>query len=358
MSDSDSTKVSLTFGVLYLQMGKLHVALHYLTLATASSNIYTRRSAYNNLYSLYKSLGEYSTAIGYNDLYWACVDSISKIETRKEVHSIQMRYNTMKLTAEKQAMANQVMNRNLIMVCLIAVCSILALVLCYVTIRKQHKILLIQAALSNMQKAVLSNERVINHNQVEISSLKQTISDKVTDMEILKDASETQLAAKQSEIDVLQNDVSKLTAESSLLDTINEKLKKRIQELTITIQQRNKSIGEYVTQLKRHETTPNILLRVKQTQQITEYEWNEFFAAVDALHQNFTERLIKQHSNLTPKDVRLCVLIRLGYDTPVIQTILHLEEDSLYKSSSRLKQRLFNGRSFKNGDLEKYLCSF
>ena len=79
---------------------------------------------------------------------------------------------------------------------------------------------------------------------------------------------------------------------------------------------------------------------------------------VDALHKNFTVRMVERHPGLTEKDLRLCCFIKLGYETLDLKDILNLEEDSLYKSKKRLRQRLDKNRKWNKGDLEAYIASF
>lgn len=106
------------------------------------------------------------------------------------------------------------------------------------------------------------------------------------------------------------------------------------------------------------ETHPNILVRLKKTKHINEEEWNELYTVVDAMHSNYTIRLLQKHPSLTEKDIRLATLLRLGYGTVDLQEILCLEEDSLYKSKKRLRNRLDKNRMWNKGELEEFLSSF
>ena len=146
--------------------------------------------------------------------------------------------------------------------------------------------------------------------------------------------------------------------QNKLISATNERLKRRIQDQLIELQKRGESITVYEKLAERRAACPNILLRLKQTKQIQDCEWDELYAMVDALHNNFTVRLSESHPGLTDKDLKLCCLIKLGYKTLDLECILNLEEDSLYKGKKRLRNRLDKNRKWNKGELEMYITEF
>ncbi len=375
LNRGDSTKVFLSLGTMYNKLGDGKKASFYLNLASLSDNLYTRRSAYLNLYRLCKKENKYSDAIKYNEQYWICSDSILKWENQKEVLGIKSRYNHKKLQVEKQETTIIAEKRKvqiyLSLMCLFAVSAGFLFFL----LRQNRKLLRIKNRLDGLNRILDNNRMIINNNDRELAILQQMLEQKNAEfdcinherqelektnsrnLELLEDLS-FKLLSKQNDIDSLQKRSTEFSNQNALISVANEKLKKRIQDQLIELQRRGESITIYQKLLERKEAYPNILLRLKKTKQIQGNEWDELFAMIDALHKNFTVRIFERHPGLTEKDLRLCCLIKLGYETLDLENILNIEEDSLYKSKKRLRQRLDKNRKWNKGDLEAYILSF
>lgn len=372
---TNSTKVFLSLGTLYGKLGDYKKAAHYFNLASHSDNLYTRRSAYLNLYRQNKRDRNYSDAINNNEQYWICSDSILKLENRKEMIGINARYNHKKLQVEKQEAVIMAEKRKvhiyLSLMCMFAVSAGLLFFL----LRQKRKLLNIRIRLDSLSRILDNNRVIIAENNTELRYLHQMVEQKTIEFDRIKDEKlelektnsqnvdlldklSVELASKQDEIDCLQNKSTEFSNQNTLISIANEKLRRRIQDQLIELQKRGESITAYQKLLERKEAYPNILLRLKKTKQIQETEFDELFAMVDALHKNFTVRMVERHPGLTEKDLRLCCLIKLGYETLDLKDILNLEEDSLYKSKKRLRQRLDKNRKWNKGELEKYLSSF
>ncbi len=288
---------------------------------------------------------------------------------------INARYNHKKLQVEKQEAVIMAEKRKvhiyLSLMCMFAVSAGLLFFL----LRQKRKLLNIRIRLDSLSRILDNNRVIIAENNTELRYLHQMVEQKTIEFDRIKDEKlglektnsqnvdlldklSVELASKQDEIDCLQNKSTEFSNQNTLISIANEKLRRRIQDQLIELQKRGESITAYQKLLERKEAYPNILLRLKKTKQIQETEFDELFAMVDALHKNFTVRMVERHPGLTEKDLRLCCLIKLGYETLDLKDILKLEEDSLYKSKKRLRQRLDKNRKWNKGDLEAYIASF
>lgn len=117
--------IYLGIGDLYRHINKYDLSVLYLnkTLQT-TTNLYTKRSAYQCFYYLYNQQEEYKKAVEYNNLYWECNDSIQKVEKRQALIEAEEKYNNKKLLAEKQQLELKHSRQSFI-----AVTSILLLVI-------------------------------------------------------------------------------------------------------------------------------------------------------------------------------------------------------------------------------------
>ncbi|GAB4412391.1 MAG: hypothetical protein OHK0039_18360 [Bacteroidia bacterium] len=69
-------------------------------------------------------------------------------------------------------------------------------------------------------------------------------------------------------------------------------------------------------------------------------EWQDFRQAFEQVHHSFFDALRTAFPDLSPADLRLCALIRLGMDSKDIATVLGISTDSLRISRYRLKKKL------------------
>jgi len=84
--------------------------------------------------------------------------------------------------------------------------------------------------------------------------------------------------------------------------------------------------------------------------------WQEFEVRFEQVHEMFYKNLFKKHPNLTPKDKRLCALLKLNLSTKEIAQLTGQSYKSVENSRTRLRKKL-NLTNLKT-DLGAYLASF
>lgn len=87
----------------------------------------------------------------------------------------------------------------------------------------------------------------------------------------------------------------------------------------------------------------------------SEVNWDEFQMYFAKVHPDFYNRLDETHSDLTPKERRLCALISLGLSTKEIAALTFREVRSVETSRNRLRKKL---EISSDVNLEDYLLKF
>ena len=333
---SQTTNQAITYlniGDLYRLMGCYDLAIPYLEKALNTKNMYTKRSTYQCFYYLYIEQQNYKKAIEYNNLYWVCNDSIQKIEKQKEIIAVEKKYNNEKLMNEKQQLE---LKQSRMLLIGGGIFLLIIIVFLFIYADKKRIIARLFEELNNVQCQIVEKERAIIEYQQEVAVLSQ----------------------KQSNFNDLQQIRNNMEAEIKLLHQQIKTLKQRQSELLIRLNRRNDQIQQYEKIMERKENIPDILTRIKKTARIEGSEWPELIAHIDALHCQFSARLKKAYPELTDADIRLCCLIKLGYERKDQIALLALNEDSFDKRKQRLRKRIGKDKKWEKGELDSFIRSF
>jgi len=72
----------------------------------------------------------------------------------------------------------------------------------------------------------------------------------------------------------------------------------------------------------------------------TESDWDEFKSKLEKLNPNFLDHILVKHPELTKSEIRLLILIRIGYSQKEIAGILNIAPASVKKARSRVRKKL------------------
>lgn len=75
-------------------------------------------------------------------------------------------------------------------------------------------------------------------------------------------------------------------------------------------------------------------------QKIKQDSWQHFEIAFQNVHSEFSKNLILHFPHLTPGELKLCILIKLGINIKDMASLLYQSPDSLKVSRSRLRKKL------------------
>jgi DNA-binding CsgD family transcriptional regulator len=84
-------------------------------------------------------------------------------------------------------------------------------------------------------------------------------------------------------------------------------------------------------------------------------DWSGLLSHFDRLYPGFLVSLGTVVKDLTPKEIRLCILIRLNLGTRDIARILHVSKDSVKKDRNALNEKM---RLPGNRELSRFLQGF
>jgi DNA-binding CsgD family transcriptional regulator len=82
------------------------------------------------------------------------------------------------------------------------------------------------------------------------------------------------------------------------------------------------------------------IIEVLDQNYVSENEWAKVILHFDLLNENFTKKLLIKHPTLTPKEVRLMVLVKLGYSNKGIVEINNITDNGVKKAKQRLLKKL------------------
>lgn len=99
---------------------------------------------------------------------------------------------------------------------------------------------------------------------------------------------------------------------------------------------------DYIAKRLKRDTTTNI--------------WEEFELRFEQVHESFYRQLLENHPDLTPRDKRLCALLKLNLTTKEIAQITGQSSKSVENARTRLRKKLNLTNS--QADLARYLSSF
>jgi len=146
-----------------------------------------------------------------------------------------------------------------------------------------------------------------------------------------------------------------LLAEKEIVQLRNEKLRDEVifknRELasnTMNIIHKNEvlsyALGELKKALKKIKD-PTALVQVRKLAQTVEKEfnseedWEQFELHFDQVHANFLQKLRKEYTQLSPKDLRMCAYLRMNLSTKEIAPLMNISVRGVEISRYRLRKK-------------------
>ena len=126
------------------------------------------------------------------------------------------------------------------------------------------------------------------------------------------------------------------------------------------VNQRNmiNEVNELFSQLEMNKELSKIKKKFDKT--FSEYnynnnEWQSFELNIQEIHQDFIKRLSEQYPNLTAKDLKLCVFLRMNLSTKEIAPLMHLNYRSIELQRYRLRKKMLISPEI---NLNKFMINF
>ena len=131
-------------------------------------------------------------------------------------------------------------------------------------------------------------------------------------------------------------------------DEINAK-NLELDEKTIRLIKSNQHLEGMIRKINQirslQENTPEVMMLLDEingeiTNKINEDIWKHFHVAFQNVHPSFSQHLITGFPDLTPGELRHCILIKLGMNNKDMASILYHSTDSIKVARSRLRRKL------------------
>lgn len=338
----------LTIGDIYRKLNMNDSAQYYLNKATASDNVYTKRSTYQALFYLNRDIPQnYVKAMQYCDSFYTYLDSVTKIKHNGEIIAMKEKYEHEKLLNEKNTLIieKEQSTRNSLYIILSIIVLVALLIFLY-----QRKLMQKQQMIQKQEEQLRSYSLQMHDNEMQIeqnSSHIALLSEQLASNEGLQETMVEQ-----------QNEMESIIRKNEELKRVNEEMQQHMNAFSHGLQDKLKTqlsslehITEENTRLrKRIECLISILIPyisslnslINKPQSLHEKQWQELEKEMNRVFDNFTVRLSKEVSTLTKIDLQICCFIKLHLTVAKIATILNLSPESVSKRKQRMKEQINN----------------
>jgi tetratricopeptide (TPR) repeat protein/DNA-binding CsgD family transcriptional regulator len=304
-------------GSIYLQKGNVVQAEKYLLrgYAIADKRGYKKwlRDITLDLKNLYTLTGNDKSALFYFEKYEYIKDSIFNEEKAKQVAKLQIdqeiKEKEQNLRLRKQQimlLQEQARFDRFVTTVLIGMFVFLALV-AYIILR-------------NQKFRIKKNQEMLANNRQLYQSRQALAETQLENARLKEEELNLALSFKNKE---LTSYTMSFIHKNELLEELREKLEK----------------------LKKQVDTPlakefNNILRLVQTNQSIDRDWEDFKRTFENVHHQFFSDLVSQCPELTPTELKLCALIKLNLTPKEVASIMGISPDSVKTSRYRLRKKL------------------
>jgi tetratricopeptide (TPR) repeat protein len=181
---------------------------------------------------------------------------------------------------------------------------------------------------------------------------------------------EKTLQQKELQVELEKSKNKQLEAENKLKEEENEKLQLDIQHrhselssVTLHLYQKNENLSQLAEEVGKIEkqVSPENRQSIRKLKQVInrnlnlDEDWNNFRMYFNQVHHGFLDRLKTNHPELTNHDLRHCSYIRMNLSTKEISRLMNINPTSVQKSRVRLKKKLNLNQ---DEELYEYLLKF
>lgn len=149
-------------------------------------------------------------------------------------------------------------------------------------------------------------------------------------------------------------DVAAVTSQFNVMTNEIDIKHKELVNLSLYIKQQRQYLEDLSKNLNDLSNEDDVALLRQQLREIAQKvndnmrltdEMDQFYTQVEDLHKNFVSRLLMRCSNLSEKEKRLAILLRLGFSSKDIAGMMNVEPKSVEVSRYRFRRKLKLERS-------------
>lgn len=290
-------------GRLLLQCNQIDSAQYYIERGKDTSSVYGLNAYYSCMSMLKEKQKDFKSALEYEKLYSKCLQQIaSDIESNK-IAELNKQYNTAQIEVEnKQLKINNQQK------------SIFALSATIITI--VVALMAYEYTLYHRRKARAASQEQLNSFNNSIKQMQQHESQIMADRQKMQEKNTA-----------LTHNLDDKTRELEAAQAIIADMKKHLLQ--------NNAAIKKIYDILRASSNPK---KYAKPAPLDESEIDELINAINNCYDNFAEKLRTRFSGLSPSDVYICCLIKLGIDNPGLCAILDISDNTLRKRKYRIKK--------------------
>lgn len=335
---------TVLIGKNYYYLNQQDSAYFYLNKSLDTDDVYTKALIYELLYKIGDNPKYHQNLKMYCDSLLYYNDSIIALDKGKEIVAYKEKYDHQKLITEQQRlMLEKAKTQRILIVVTLCLVVLIAITIYLYQKRLVHKETTIRRQSEQLQAYMLQ----LHDNESRLMQNRQY-------MEELK----TQLAMHEDDADghrEEQEQMERLEAENSRLQTTIQSLQQRIDEYSSRLSNAQKdmeqlrNLSEEALKLKERErrltdrlvdSHPLMAELQRKCRTLSEAEWQKLVQLCNDTWDGFTTRLQARYPQLTEQELRLCLLIRLRFSNVQLATIFAVSPASISQKKFRLKKHL------------------
>lgn len=335
---------TVLIGKNYYYLNEHDSAYIYLQKSLDTDNVYTKALIYELLYKISDSPKYRQYLKTYCDSLLFYNDSIIALDKGKEIIAYKEKYDHQKLITEQQRLKLEKADAQrmmfIITICLIVVIAVVAyfyqkrLVRKETTIRKQSEQLQdFMLQLHEYETRLMQNNRYMEELREQLSSRDNDSDERHEQQEQME-----RLGAENSRLQTTIQDLQKRIGEySSRLSEARKDVEqlRSLSEESLKLKERERRLTDYV--VDNHRLVAELRTRSRV---LSESEWQELTQLCESTWGDFIHRLLAFCPQLTEQELRLCLLIRLRFGNAQLAAIFAVSPASISQKKFRLKKHL------------------
>ncbi len=296
---------------IYMNKKQYDSAFKYCIELLDSGTIYAKQTASRFLTEIYMMRNDNENARKSLNIFNECTDSVNRITATESIARMNSLYNYNRHEKEILILRSESADRLNIILFLTALISIAAAAgaIIFIKVRQWQK--------------------------EKINKMKRL-------KKMLFEQSHEYIAANKTKIAELENSIHDITKETLMLREQIEQQKSDLafaNEVAIKKQERASKLKIILQDTPIYQTLQK---RIKTGKTVSTDEWNILDNTVNGMIENFHER-IYEYYDISIRDYRICLLIRLGFSTSEMSNLLNCSHSAISKARQRLQEKFFNG---------------
>ncbi len=341
-SSSEISVSQLKLGEIYLKWGRYADAITHanasLTAGEGSIALLAEAGAHEVLAAAYERSGQFELGLSHYKTFAALNDSVFNISKSKAIEEMRTKYD---LELKDKALENYAQKQKLDGLTKLGLGIVIVL------------LLILGVVIYTRQRAIIRREQALKEKEAEVHRTRQALDElEIKTKAAELKAAEAELLAADAELKATASEL--LAADAVLKVTESERLRlkeelsyksREISGLAMNIVRQNDLLAVLDRELKSMRKGPDEAKLKEMSQLVSqtlslENERKEFQLYVQEAQQNFFLRLDTEFPDLSPKEKRLCAMIRLGLSSKEIAAVFNIESSSVEVARHRLRKKL------------------